>query len=80
MAVEWSGLTPELLLTLDRGQGPLRADPGGRRFYTVAHLPDGRSEAAVISAALDRSVGLYGMSRHRVFRRHRTARARVRLR
>jgi GntR family transcriptional regulator/MocR family aminotransferase len=34
-------------------------------FHAVAHLPDGREERAVVSAARDRSVGLYGMSRYR---------------
>ncbi|MEV6109074.1 PLP-dependent aminotransferase family protein [Streptomyces sp. NPDC051940] len=31
-------------------------------FHAVAHLPAGRDEAAVIAAARERSVGLYGMS------------------
>jgi GntR family transcriptional regulator/MocR family aminotransferase len=34
-------------------------------FHAVAHLPDGVAEGAVIAAALDRSVGLYGMSAQR---------------
>jgi GntR family transcriptional regulator / MocR family aminotransferase len=34
-------------------------------FHAVAHLPDGVPEGAVIAAALDRSVGLYGMSAQR---------------
>jgi GntR family transcriptional regulator / MocR family aminotransferase len=34
-------------------------------FHAVAHLPDGRREAALIAAARERSVGLYGMSRYR---------------
>jgi GntR family transcriptional regulator / MocR family aminotransferase len=34
-------------------------------FHAVAHLPDGRQERAVVSAALERSIGLYGMSRYR---------------
>ena len=31
-------------------------------FQAVAHLPDGADERAVVTAALQRSVGLYGMS------------------
>ena len=34
-------------------------------FHAVAHLPDGREEGAIVSAARERSVGLYGMSRYR---------------
>ncbi|MCW2905950.1 MAG: GntR family transcriptional regulator [Actinomycetia bacterium] len=34
-------------------------------FHAVAHLPGGASEAAVIRAARERSVGLYGMSTYR---------------
>jgi GntR family transcriptional regulator/MocR family aminotransferase len=34
-------------------------------FHAVAHLPDEREEQAVVSAARDRSIGLYGMSRYR---------------
>ena len=34
-------------------------------FHAVAHLPDGVTESGVIAAALDRSVGLYGMSAQR---------------
>ena len=34
-------------------------------FHAVAHLPEGTSEQAVITAARDRSVGLYGMSEYR---------------
>jgi GntR family transcriptional regulator/MocR family aminotransferase len=34
-------------------------------FHAVAHLPDGADERAVVTAALERSVGLYGMSRCR---------------
>jgi GntR family transcriptional regulator/MocR family aminotransferase len=34
-------------------------------FHAVAHLPEGTSERAVIAAARDRSVGLYGMSEYR---------------
>jgi GntR family transcriptional regulator/MocR family aminotransferase len=31
-------------------------------FHAIAHLPGGRTEPAVISAARQRSVGLYGLS------------------
>jgi len=34
-------------------------------FHAVAHLPPGLQERAVVSAALERSIGLYGMSRYR---------------
>jgi GntR family transcriptional regulator/MocR family aminotransferase len=34
-------------------------------FHAVARLPDGASERAVVAAALERSVGLFGMSRFR---------------
>jgi GntR family transcriptional regulator / MocR family aminotransferase len=34
-------------------------------FHAVAHLPAGASEAAVVAAARDRRVGLYGMSLNR---------------
>ncbi len=34
-------------------------------FHAVAHLPDSADEQAVVSAARQRSVGLYGMSLHR---------------
>jgi GntR family transcriptional regulator/MocR family aminotransferase len=34
-------------------------------FHAVAHLPDGVDETSVISAARDRSIGLYGMSGNR---------------
>jgi GntR family transcriptional regulator / MocR family aminotransferase len=34
-------------------------------FHAVAHLPAGVQERAVVSAALERSIGLYGMSRYR---------------
>jgi GntR family transcriptional regulator/MocR family aminotransferase len=34
-------------------------------FHAVAHLPEGLQERAVVSAALERSIGLYGMSRYR---------------
>lgn len=34
-------------------------------FHAVAHLPDGLREHAVIAAARERSIGLYGMSRYR---------------
>ena len=34
-------------------------------FHAVAHLPGTRAEQPVIAAALERSVGLYGMSSHR---------------
>jgi GntR family transcriptional regulator / MocR family aminotransferase len=37
-------------------------------FHAVAHLPHGVHERAVVSAALQRSIGLYGMSRYRVDR------------
>jgi GntR family transcriptional regulator/MocR family aminotransferase len=37
-------------------------------FHAVAHLPEGREEQAVVSAARERSVGLYGMSRYRADR------------
>jgi GntR family transcriptional regulator / MocR family aminotransferase len=34
-------------------------------FHAVAHLPDGCEEGVVVSAARERSIGLYGMSRYR---------------
>ena len=34
-------------------------------FHAVAHLPPGADEAAVVAAARDRSVGLYGISANR---------------
>jgi GntR family transcriptional regulator/MocR family aminotransferase len=34
-------------------------------FHAVAHLPDSADEQAVVTAALSRSVGLYGMSLYR---------------
>lgn len=34
-------------------------------FHGVVHLPEGRQEAAVVSAARERSVGLHGMSQYR---------------
>jgi GntR family transcriptional regulator/MocR family aminotransferase len=34
-------------------------------FHAVAHLPDGVGEVAVVTAARERSIGLYGMSRYR---------------
>ena len=34
-------------------------------FHAVAHLADGLQERAVVAAALERSIGLYGMSRYR---------------
>jgi GntR family transcriptional regulator / MocR family aminotransferase len=34
-------------------------------FHGVVHLPDGWGEQAVVSAARERSVGLYGMSQYR---------------
>ncbi len=34
-------------------------------FRAVAHLPDSAGERAVVSAARERSVGLYGMSLYR---------------
>lgn len=34
-------------------------------FHAVAHLPESADEQAVIAAALDRSVGVYGMSQQR---------------
>lgn len=34
-------------------------------FHAIAHLPDGREERAVVAAAGERSVGLYGMSLYR---------------
>ena len=34
-------------------------------FHGVLHLPDGSGEQAVVSAARERSVGLYGMSQYR---------------
>src|SRR5205814_8991457 len=37
-------------------------------FHAVAHLPDGLQERAVVTAALERSIGLYGMSRYRADR------------
>ena len=37
-------------------------------FHAVAHLPDSADEQAVVRAARERSVGLYGMARHRAAR------------
>src|ERR1022692_1727036 len=37
-------------------------------FHAVAHLPDAADERAVVAAARERSVGLYGMSRYRATR------------
>jgi GntR family transcriptional regulator/MocR family aminotransferase len=34
-------------------------------FHAVAHLPDGHRERAIVAAAMERSIGLYGMSRYR---------------
>jgi GntR family transcriptional regulator/MocR family aminotransferase len=34
-------------------------------FHAVAHLPDAADEQAVVAAARERSVGLYGMSGYR---------------
>jgi GntR family transcriptional regulator/MocR family aminotransferase len=34
-------------------------------FHAVAHLPDSANERAIVEAARDRSIGLYGMSSHR---------------
>jgi GntR family transcriptional regulator / MocR family aminotransferase len=34
-------------------------------FHAVAHLPDGLQERSIVAAALERSIGLYGMSRYR---------------
>jgi GntR family transcriptional regulator / MocR family aminotransferase len=34
-------------------------------FHAVAHLPDGADEQAVIAGALERGVGLHGMSTYR---------------
>ena len=34
-------------------------------FHAVAHLPDSADEQAVVTAARERSVGLYGMAPHR---------------
>jgi GntR family transcriptional regulator/MocR family aminotransferase len=34
-------------------------------FHAVAHLPDGADEQAVVAAARERRVGLYGMGSHR---------------
>jgi GntR family transcriptional regulator / MocR family aminotransferase len=34
-------------------------------FHAVAHLPDSAGEQAVVRAARERSVGLYGMAPHR---------------
>jgi GntR family transcriptional regulator/MocR family aminotransferase len=62
MAVEWSGLSPELLLALDRRQGPLRAQLETRlrdairsgRLRTGERLPSSRE----LSRALGTSRGL----------------------
>jgi GntR family transcriptional regulator / MocR family aminotransferase len=37
-------------------------------FHAVAHLPKGATEAAVVEAGRERSVGIYGMSRYRADR------------
>jgi len=37
-------------------------------FHAVAHLPAGTGEAAVVEAARERGVGLYGMSEYRADR------------
>jgi GntR family transcriptional regulator/MocR family aminotransferase len=37
-------------------------------FHAVAHLPDPADEQAVVRAARERSVGLYGMAKHRATR------------
>jgi GntR family transcriptional regulator/MocR family aminotransferase len=37
-------------------------------FHAVAHLPESADEPAVVAAAADRGVGLYGMSRYRADR------------
>jgi GntR family transcriptional regulator/MocR family aminotransferase len=51
-----------LLGALARHAPPARVTGLAAGFHAVLHLPDGAGEADVISAARERSVGLYGMS------------------
>src|SRR6266704_2158249 len=64
-----SGLDQLVVATLlqsgryDRHLRRMRATYAGRRdALAAAHLPDGADEPAVVTTALQRSVGLYGMS------------------
>ena len=66
MRAEYAARRDVLLQALARHAPAVRLTGLAAGFYAIAHLPAGTSEQAVIDAARERSVGLYGMSSYRV--------------
>jgi GntR family transcriptional regulator/MocR family aminotransferase len=65
MRTEYAARRAALVAALARQAPGVELTGLAAGFHAVAHLPDGHHEAAVISAARERSIGLYGMSRYR---------------
>ena len=65
MRVVYAARRQALVDALARHAQEVRLSGLAAGFHAVAHLPAGVEEGAVVSAALERSVGLYGMSRYR---------------
>jgi GntR family transcriptional regulator/MocR family aminotransferase len=65
MRAEYAARRDILASTLAKHAPGVRLTGLAAGFHAVAHLPAGTSEADVIRAARQRSVGLYGMSAHR---------------
>jgi GntR family transcriptional regulator / MocR family aminotransferase len=65
MRAEYAARRDVLVHTLARQAPGVRLTGLAAGFHAVAHLPEGTSEHAVIGAARERSVGLYGMSAYR---------------
>ncbi len=65
MRAVYAGRRGVLIEALARHAPGVRLTGLAAGFHAVAHLPDGADERAIVSAAAERSVGLYGMSLYR---------------
>jgi GntR family transcriptional regulator/MocR family aminotransferase len=65
MRAMYAGRRGVLIDALARHAPDVRLTGLAAGFHAVAHLPDAADERAVVAAARQRSVGLYGMSLYR---------------
>ena len=66
MRAIYAGRRTRLIAALDRHAPGVRLTGLAAGFHAVAHLPAGAEEQAVVAAARQRRVGLYGMGRLRM--------------
>jgi GntR family transcriptional regulator / MocR family aminotransferase len=65
MRAVYAGRRQALIDALDKHAPDIELHGLAAGFHAVAHLPDGLDETAIVTAARDRAIGLYPMSRYR---------------